>query len=98
MIEWFITNWHITLVLLTIIYIWWKLRPRKQSRYIPQSVRIKVVEKEGAYCHKLGCGSRKNLEFAHKYPYSLGGENTVENLTLYCRKCNRELGNKIMYD
>lgn len=35
------------------------------------------------------CGSLHRLEFDHRKPKGLGGEDTVENLRILCRSCNQ---------
>ena len=42
------------------------------------------------------CGSKENLEVHHIVPISKGGTNEVENLAILCRKCNREIYNRII--
>ena len=56
----------------------------KNSRYIPVQVKAKV------YTGKCdNCGSRRNLEYDHKKPYSHGGDNSEENIQMLCRACNQ---------
>ena len=56
-------------------------------------VREYLLEKwkrKCAYCKKQGI----KLEIEHIIPKSRGGSNRVDNLTISCRKCNLEKGNK----
>ncbi len=65
----------------------------RNSRHIPNDVKISVSARDGGCCAK--CGSTHNLEFDHIYPHSKGGGNTKDNIQLLCRKCNQKKGNKI---
>jgi hypothetical protein len=38
------------------------------------------------------CGSIHRLEFDHRHPKSLGGDNTSANLRILCRSCNQRKG------
>ena len=40
-------------------------------------------------------GRNADLEYDHIIPYSKGGANTVKNLRLLCRTCNRLKGDRI---
>ncbi|GHT28001.1 hypothetical protein FACS18942_07990 [Planctomycetales bacterium] len=57
-----------------------------ESRYIPDEVKREVLRRDGGQC--LCCGIKQDLEYDHIYPYSKGGQNTVDNLQLLCRRCN----------
>ena len=46
-----------------------------------------------AQCEWPGCVNTKNLELDHKFPFSLGGDNTKRNLQTLCRWCNGIKGN-----
>ncbi len=67
----------------------------KRSRYIPASEKRKVLLREQNGCtfrdSKSGriCGSRHGLQFEHIVPFSQGGSNQAENLTLFCGAHNR---------
>ncbi len=45
------------------------------------------VMKRDQVCQQ--CGSIHRLEFDHRKPKALGGENTSENLRVLCRSCNQ---------
>jgi holliday junction DNA helicase RuvB len=53
---------------------------------IPSAIRREVWRRDGGKCVK--CGSRKNLEYDHIIPVSLGGSNTTRNIELLCEACN----------
>lgn len=62
-------------------------------RYIPDSLRLAVYERDGWAC--LHCSSLDTLSLDHIYPHSLGGEDTFENLQTLCRPCNSRKGAKV---
>jgi hypothetical protein len=44
------------------------------------------------------CGSIENLSWDHIIPRSRGGQDTVENHVLACRRCNSSKGSKGLYE
>jgi len=62
-------------------------------RYIPSYVKQKVWVRDEGKC--VICGSRKNLEYDHDIPVSKGGSNSVNNIRLLCKDCNRKKSGKI---
>ena len=64
---------------------------RRQSRYVPRYVMLKVVRRDNHICQKcLQYVRHDEIEFDHIIPHSKGGPTTVENIRLLCRACNRE--------
>ena len=65
--------------------------------HIPEAVKKEVWERDEGRCQ--WCGTEHTLEnpieYDHIHPWSLGGENTVENLELLCRKHNLEKGDRV---
>lgn len=59
----------------------------RQSRRIPQDVKIAVSARDGGVCRQ--CGSAERLQFDHIIPVSKGGANTIANIQLLCGVCNR---------
>jgi 5-methylcytosine-specific restriction endonuclease McrA len=64
-----------------------------KGRHIPAAVRRQVWKRDGGRCTwEMGdgkpCGSTHRLEFDHGREFSLGGESTVDNVRLLCRKHN----------
>ncbi len=58
---------------------------------IPTAIRREVVKRDGSVC--TYCGETDGpFELDHIHPYSRGGSDTVENLTVACRPCNRSKG------
>lgn len=60
---------------------------------IPAALRRSVYERDGYRC--LACGSTVDLTVDHIVPWSLGGEDTFENLRTLCRPCNSRKGARI---
>src|SRR3990167_1825809 len=58
----------------------------------PQWLREKVFERDNYTCRY--CGSKEPpFNADHVYPYSLGGQTTVENLVTACSRCNGKKSN-----
>lgn len=75
---------------------------RARRRYIRASIRRAVHLRDEGQCTFIDlasgrrCASRHGLQFDHSpVPFSLGGENTTENLTLRCAAHNRYLAEKM---
>lgn len=62
-------------------------------RKIPDALRLAVYERDGFTC--LHCGDVESLTLDHIYPYSRGGEDTLENLQTLCRPCNSRKGARV---
>ncbi len=65
----------------------------KASRRIPHDVRKAVWNRDQGKCAE--CGASEYLEFDHVIPFSRGGDNSVGNVQLLCRKCNLKKGDRI---
>lgn len=104
---WGIKNSIIILSSLVIFYIIFKLilhrwkrpiaLPTNQTRFIPDWIKREVILRDGGRCTHtnwlgLRCNKIKDLEYDHIEPWSKGGENTIENLRLLCKKHNRSKG------
>jgi 5-methylcytosine-specific restriction endonuclease McrA len=66
------------------------------SRHIPAAVQRAVRERDGDRCRYVDeqsrrCKERDRLEFHHRHPFGLGGENSVGNIRLMCRAHNAYL-------
>jgi hypothetical protein len=64
----------------------------RNTRSIPQDVKIAVAARDGGKCRQ--CGSIAELHYDHVIPWSKGGANTVSNIQLLCGPCNRRKGAK----
>ena len=64
----------------------------KPSRTIPQDVKIAVAVRDQGLCQHCGT-STGPMQYDHVIPYSMGGDNSVENIQLLCRRCNRAKSN-----
>jgi hypothetical protein len=64
--------------------------PRILRDPIPQSIKQFIYARDGGKC--VFCASMDVLEYDHVIPWSEGGADTVENLQLLCRPCNRAKG------
>ena len=73
----------------------------KISRYIPQDTKIAVAIRDGGQCtyhdmHGHRCPAKSNLQYDHRFwPFSLGGTQTMWNLTLKCAEHNIEESNNV---
>jgi 5-methylcytosine-specific restriction enzyme A len=65
----------------------------KPSRYIPLSVRVNILSRDGYKCIFCGRNSKEvTLEIDHIIPFSQGGGNESDNLQTLCFDCNRGKG------
>ena len=65
----------------------------RRSRHIPARVKRAVWLRDGGRCAFVAsagrrCNERAFLEFHHREPYAIGGEATVMNIALRCRRHN----------
>jgi hypothetical protein len=65
----------------------------KRSRSIPQDVKIAVAVRDQGCCQHCGTFAGP-MEYDHVIPYSMGGDNSVENIQLLCRRCNAAKSNR----
>ena len=69
---------------------------RRQGRYLPRDVMLKVVRRDNQFCQVCHQHVRDDeIEFDHIIPYSKGGPTTVANIRLLCRSCNRKKSNSL---
>ena len=67
----------------------YEIRP-SNNRYIPKSVRQKVLIRDEYRCVK--CSSQKDLQFDHNVAVANGGSNEEDNVQLLCKRCNQMKG------
>jgi len=60
------------------------------NRYIPKSVRQRVLIRDGYRCVK--CGNKRSLQFDHNVAVANGGSNEEDNVQLLCKRCNQMKG------
>jgi HNH endonuclease len=65
----------------------------KRSRSIPQDVKIAVAVRDQGRCQHCGT-SAGPMQYDHVIPYSVGGDNSVNNIQLLCRRCNAAKSNR----
>lgn len=63
-----------------------------EREHIPDSIRAAVLSV--GVC--LFCGATENLSIDHILPFSLGGNDDIENLQCLCMPCNIRKSNKIV--
>jgi hypothetical protein len=66
---------------------------RGNTRYIPQSIKHFVWQRDRGVCTNFG--TRRHLNYDHIKPLALGGGTTSENLRLLCFQCNQRAGIRI---
>ncbi len=66
---------------------------RRKRRALTVAVRKAVWERDGGRC--VQCGGQESLELDHVIPWADGGADTVGNLQLLCRTCNRGKGRTV---
>jgi hypothetical protein len=60
---------------------------QKTHGAIPEHVKAAVFHRDNGTCRQCGY-TGEYIEYDHVIPRSKGGQNTVENIQLLCRKCN----------
>lgn len=68
-------------------------RERSDRARIPLELREAVYERDGYRC--VVCGVGRPLSLDHIFPWSLGGEDTFENLQTMCVPCNCRKGARV---
>jgi hypothetical protein len=69
---------------------------RRRARYIPAPIRRAVYARDGGRCRYTDgqgrqCQERDRLEYHHRYPHGLGGDESLRNLSLLCPAHNQYL-------
>jgi HNH endonuclease len=64
---------------------------RRRGRYIPFTVKMRVVRRDNYTCQDCGCHLRDDeVEFDHIIPHAKGGSSEEQNIRLTCYDCNRD--------
>lgn len=71
----------------------WDIESALSRRAIQPWLRAAVYDRDDRKC--VECGSTEYLSLDHIYPFSLGGEDTLENLQTLCRPCNSRKGARV---
>lgn len=64
------------------------------QKRMDEAIRQKVFKRDGYKCRYCGCVSNP-LHADHVYPYSKGGETSMNNMVTSCDVCNHKKHNKI---
>ena len=69
-------------------------------RSIPKSIREAVIARDKRVCNYCGKSGlyKTNLQLDHKLPVTRGGEDTLDNLMVSCKVCNRLKGSKTVQE
>jgi 5-methylcytosine-specific restriction endonuclease McrA len=67
-----------------------------RTRQIPAAVKRAVYERDQGRCHYVDaqarrCAARERLEFHHRHPFGQGGDHSVGNIVLACKRHNAYL-------
>jgi hypothetical protein len=77
-----------------------ELKEINRRRKINDTTRYAVLERAGFKCQCCGAKPLKSnhvaLHIDHIIPYSLGGDNSVNNLQVLCDKCNTSKQNRFI--
>lgn len=68
------------------------LKIRKGRQPLSRHIKRAVWSRDKGRC--VQCSSTQEIEYDHILAVAHGGENSVENIQLLCRPCNREKGPK----
>jgi 5-methylcytosine-specific restriction endonuclease McrA len=71
----------------------WSIERTDYRRKIPQWLREQVLERDEHAC--VLCGATDDLTLDHIHPWSLGGQDTEDNLRVLCRPCNSRKGARV---
>ncbi len=69
---------------------------RREGRYIPFGVKMRVVRRDNYTCQHCGIHLRDDeVEFDHIIPVSKGGSSEEHNIRLTCFDCNRSKSDQV---
>jgi len=67
---------------------------QKTHGAVPDHVKAAVHHRDNGTCRQCGY-TGEYIEYDHVIPRSKGGQNTVDNIQILCRKCNLRKGDRI---
>lgn len=70
------------------------IQEQKTHGAIPEHVKATVFRRDNGTCRQCGYIG-EYIEYDHVIPRSKGGQNTVDNIQLLCRKCNLRKGDRL---
>lgn len=78
-------------------------KTKTRSRYIPEDLKAAVYKRDGYRCtfhdyDQKRCEEDAMLQVDHCKPWSLGGEHTLDNLTILCPRHNKVMSRRILGD
>lgn len=77
-----------------VVFHQWRQHQQRDYRpRIPEDLRLAVYQRDGHAC--VSCGATEPLSLDHVWPWSLGGEDTFENLQTLCISCNCQKGARV---
>jgi|GEM_PF-2620247 len=68
-------------------------KPSRSRTAIPDEIKVSVFRRDGGCC--VVCGSTEDIEYDHVIPFSRGGSNSLRNIQILCRLCNRKKGDSL---
>lgn len=72
------------------------IKIRKSRQSIATAIKRAVWSRDKGRC--VQCSATEEIEYDHILAVAHGGENSVENIQLLCRPCNRQKGPKAYED
>ncbi len=68
-----------------------------RSRYIRKVIRIAVLLRDEFTCQECGTYDElAELHIDHIFPFSLGGDHSMDNLQVLCAECNLKKSNTVV--
>jgi HNH endonuclease len=70
------------------------LKEQSNTLNVPEHIKVAVRQRDRGQCRMCGYAD-PYIEFDHILPRSKGGPNTIDNIQLLCRGCNRKKSDKL---
>ncbi|MHB8595791.1 MAG: HNH endonuclease [Ktedonobacteraceae bacterium] len=71
------------------------LKEQDTTQEVPEHIKVAVRQRDQGRCRMCGYAD-PYIEFDHIIPRSKGGPNTLNNIQLLCRGCNRKKSDKLL--